>query len=340
MARADDLGMLPLSLVFLSPLLAESLSGYDNTTGNPILLAFGLLFFAPLYGVPALLIRETARRLGLGWPSMVLLAAAFGIIEAGVIDQSMFMSSYRDVDYWDEIRMPTLIASLDVSAGMALSFVIGHVVWSFCVPIAMMESLSIRRRHTPWLRWPWWFVAAGLYLVSAWFINRDHLKTEADQATTAQWGIALAVATALIVVAVLLRYRRRRMATEMRIPRPLVLAGLSLVIALGYQALPENWTAFALRVGILVTAGWLLVRAARSRRWTQQHLAAAAAGPLLSAAMLAFLITPLGEVPALQKYGHNVVFLLGVALLLALAGRRAGRASRREPAERVVPGLD
>ena len=39
---------------------------------------------------PALLIREVARRRGLGWPGILLLAAAFGVVQAGLVDQSMF----------------------------------------------------------------------------------------------------------------------------------------------------------------------------------------------------------------------------------------------------------
>ncbi|MDI6105080.1 hypothetical protein QLQ12_41500 [Actinoplanes sp. NEAU-A12] len=49
-----------------------------------------LLFLGPLYGSVAVLIREVARRRGGGWPVMVLLAAAFGLVQAGVVDQSLF----------------------------------------------------------------------------------------------------------------------------------------------------------------------------------------------------------------------------------------------------------
>ncbi|SNR42784.1 hypothetical protein [Actinomadura mexicana] len=38
----------------------------------------------------AVLIREAARRTGRGWPTIVLLGAAFGLVQAGLIDQSLF----------------------------------------------------------------------------------------------------------------------------------------------------------------------------------------------------------------------------------------------------------
>jgi len=79
--------LLALGLLILSPLCAEYLIGYDNTTGNPPVLAGGLLILGPLYGAPALLIRELARRFGMGWPGITALAVAFGIVQAGVVDQ-------------------------------------------------------------------------------------------------------------------------------------------------------------------------------------------------------------------------------------------------------------
>ena len=73
----------PLALAVLAPVCAEYLWGYDDSTGHPGTLVGNLIVFTPLYGCPALLIREVARRRGLGWPGIVLLAAAFGVVEAG-----------------------------------------------------------------------------------------------------------------------------------------------------------------------------------------------------------------------------------------------------------------
>jgi hypothetical protein len=101
-----------LGLFVLAPVCAEYLWGYDTSTGDRVALVGGLVFLAPLYGAPALLIRETARRLGLGWPGILLLAAAFGIVQAGIVDQSLFSTNYRDISYWKEITLPTHIGPL------------------------------------------------------------------------------------------------------------------------------------------------------------------------------------------------------------------------------------
>jgi hypothetical protein len=75
-----------------------------------------LLIFGPLYGAPAVLIREAARRTGRGWPTILLVSLAAGLVQAGLIDQSLFNPSYRDIPYWDDMRLPTYLPGLGFSA--------------------------------------------------------------------------------------------------------------------------------------------------------------------------------------------------------------------------------
>ena len=97
---------LVLSLLVLAPICAEYLSAYDDSTGHPATLLGNLLIFIPLYGCSALLIREVARRARLGWIGILLLAAAFGFIEAGLIDQSLFSPDYRGLEGWEATYAP------------------------------------------------------------------------------------------------------------------------------------------------------------------------------------------------------------------------------------------
>ena len=60
-------------LLVLAPVCAEYLAAYDDSTGDALLLIGNLIIFAPLYGAPALLIREVARRNGLGWIGIIAL---------------------------------------------------------------------------------------------------------------------------------------------------------------------------------------------------------------------------------------------------------------------------
>jgi hypothetical protein len=83
LATADVLPA--LGLFFLAPLVAEFLLG-----NLPITALFLLVILAPMYGGGALLIRETARRAGRGWPTLVVLALAYGVLEEGIATMSLF----------------------------------------------------------------------------------------------------------------------------------------------------------------------------------------------------------------------------------------------------------
>jgi hypothetical protein len=136
-------------LALAAPICAEYLVGYDDTIGDPAALIFGLVVFVPVYGAPAVLIRELARRRGCGWPGIFLLAAAFGLLQAGLLDQSLFNPRYRGIAYWDHLWRPTLLPGGWTSAAMLLGFVGGHVVGSISAPIAVAEAVVPGRAGKP-----------------------------------------------------------------------------------------------------------------------------------------------------------------------------------------------
>ncbi len=72
-----------MALYLLAPFTGEVLSGSTPLLGfsDP----FVLIWETALYGSAALLIREIARRRGLGWTSIVLLGAAYGVFEEGLV---------------------------------------------------------------------------------------------------------------------------------------------------------------------------------------------------------------------------------------------------------------
>jgi hypothetical protein len=74
----------------LAPIVAEFLLGDFSLRQLPL-----LPLFLPQYGGGSLLIREVVRRTGRGWPSMLLLAVAYGLIEEGFTTQSLFKPQLR-----------------------------------------------------------------------------------------------------------------------------------------------------------------------------------------------------------------------------------------------------
>lgn len=308
-------GFLAVGLVILSPLCAEYVIGYDNSTGDFASLAGGLLIFGPLYGAPALLIRELARRHGVRWPGLLALATALGILQAGVIDQSLFSESYRQIDYWEEMIRPTWIAPLGLAGHPAMNFLVGHVIWSFCIPIALVESFSPTLAGRPWLRRPGLILTTLLYLAAAALVLRDHLETEQDHASTAQVAGSLVVAAALVSLAFTIGRRPAPPRRDSAVPGPLPLVIVGLVAAMLYEFVPATWPGVAGGLAVLTACALAIARLSRSVRWGRAHIAAIATGFLLARAISAFPIEPLGDVTPTAKYAHNIIFLLGSALL-------------------------
>jgi hypothetical protein len=292
-----------------APWFAEMAWGGIPVTQLPLVL----VFLAPLYGSAALLIREVIRRTGRGWPSMLLLAAAFGVVQAGVVDQSLFNPAYGRYDF----QHPVHVGGLDVSLYWMLAFVSGHVVASMATPIALAEAWTREpARRRPWLgrRGPW--VVAAVYVLAS-VVN--HLGVKEDeghgfQARPSQTLAAVAVAVLLVVVA--LTWRRREV-TDVRVPRPSVVLGLGFVAYLLY--LPgTSAAAFAVGVVVAVAAIGVVGRWSTSPRWTDDHLMALVMGSVLVGAVMPFLVEPYDDTVTagrelVQDAASAAICLLGVA---------------------------
>lgn len=326
-----------LGVFLMAPFTAEYLLGYDTSTGNLGALLFGLLFFGPLYGGPALIIRETARRTGRGWPTMILLGLAFGIVQAGLIDHSLFNTSYRDIEYWDDMLWPTYIPALGIGADTALEFIVGHAIWSFSVPIALVETLVPKRTTRPWLGRFGMTIVVILYILVAALIFRDHVETEQFLPSTPQFVGAGAVVVALVVAAFMVGSRSRPLVTRAA-PGPW-LTGTVAFVALSLRSIIEvamaplggdasfliGWWGVALRIVLLAVLALVTVRWSGWTGWGAAHRLALAGGALLSHVWLAFIVEPLGDVALAEKLAHNVVLALCALALLALGARAANR---------------
>lgn len=314
-----------IGLLILAPICAEYLAAYDDSTGDIPRLLGGLLILGPLYGAPALLIREAGRRTGSGLRGMLLLGTAVGLFQAGIVDQSLFSEDYRAIGTWDDFTEPTAVEPLGLSAYTLLTFVGGHVAYSFCAPIVLIESLRPAgdpRAHEPWLsRWGLG-VCTGLWLAASALVYADHLGTEESHATAAELVGAAVVIVLLVVAAISVRPGRVPVA-DRRVPRALVVLLMAGGVAATADLVPPTWPGVAVLVVVLLASGALLGRFAGSADWGRRHTLAVAAGLVFSRAVLAFMYFPLlGQVSAPAKYGHNLVLLAAVGAVVVLGSRR------------------
>ena len=309
-----------LGLLFLAPWVGEYLLG--NVSAREIL---ALPVLMPLYGGGALLIREVVRRTGRGWPAIFLLAAAYGVIEAGLVDQSLFNPQFEG----HEFQAVTPVPALGISATNSISFIAGHVVWSIGIPIAIVETLTPDRRTTPWLGPVGLAATAALYLSGCYLIFSELRDSEGFLATPAQRTGAATVAVALIVAAFMTRRRGSHRAGG-GVPRPWVLGVGTFVLSSAFFARPENWLGgVVVGVTLLAVAAVLGARWSGRREWTARHRFALVAGALPTYAWGGFVLTGMMGPQDPVRWAGNVVFAVIAAVLLVVTGRAAAATSCR-----------
>ena len=267
-----------LSLFLLSPLIAEYLLG-----SLPMSMIAILPLMALMYGSGAILIREWARRTGHGWPSIVLLATAYGLVEEGFVTQSLFNPNYLHLRLLDFGFMPLLGTALPW-----LIFVVTiHVAWSISVPIALTETLFKNQRETPWLGKIGLGVFTVLFLLGCAMIASFSYKQVPFLATPDQFGVT--VAAVIFLVATAFAWPKRADAVQGKAPHPVILfatalgAGSVLMLLQQFAAAKGQWSweACVLAVATLEVAfvGFMIVFT-HGRAWNDVQRFALMAGGL------------------------------------------------------------
>jgi hypothetical protein len=119
------------SLVFLSPLMAELVSG----SSPPIeWLSPNVLGLLALYGCGALLIRDAVIRWDKGWATLLLLGCAYGVYEEGLVVSSWFNPNWPDIS-------STYGRVGDMGWMWAASLTLYHAVVSIAIPIFLIDVL-------------------------------------------------------------------------------------------------------------------------------------------------------------------------------------------------------
>lgn len=151
-----------LVLLLLSPGIVEYLSGssrVDALVRNPPWFAIQLALNAGLYVPGVLLIREAAVRWHKGWATVLVLGAAYGILEEGVALSTMFNPSASVVGglgsygHW-----------MGVNTVWVPGVVIVHMLWSIGLPILLFGLIFPELRGQPLLggrRLSWTLLALG-----------------------------------------------------------------------------------------------------------------------------------------------------------------------------------
>jgi len=318
-----------LVLVVLSPLVAEFLLADFTVRNLPLLLAL-----LPLYGGGALLVREVTRRRGRGWPTMLLLALAYALIEEVFLTQSLFNPDYVHKRLLDYGYLPALGTSLNWTF-FVLSI---HVVWSVATPILIAEGLAGGRRVTPWLKGVGLTMTAVLYLLGCAMIASFSWKASPFVASRAQFGVSAGLVAMTLVVAFRAFDRVDAPsvpASSSTAPSLALVSASMLVLASAYLA-SEGYARsrgfnpaapLVFRLACEAVALALLSRWARRRDWTPRHYLAIAAGTTLTYFLFGLDVvmgghTNLGAPTNAVDVAGQLAFGVATFALIAFAARR------------------
>jgi hypothetical protein len=139
-------------LLLLSPGIPEYLSGSSPTNAivlNPFMFAFQILANLGLYGPGVLLVREAMVRWKKGWATVLLLGAAYGILEEGIALSTLFDPNAHPVGklgfygHWLGVSWIWVAGILPVHMIFSISLPI--MLLGLAVPRTKGESLLSRR---------------------------------------------------------------------------------------------------------------------------------------------------------------------------------------------------
>ncbi|WIM98890.1 hypothetical protein ACTOB_002510 [Actinoplanes oblitus] len=324
------------TLVLLAPVVAELSLGL-----MPLRVAYVFLLFVPLYGAGALLIRETVRRFGGGFPSLLLLGVAYGLVEEGLVLQGLTSPHLYGAADW----APRLVGLNTAYAELNLVY---HPVFSITIPIVLVELLFPGHGHRPYLRRGGLITTGVVAALGALLLRVGIPPVEDPGYTLAPVAAAVIVTVALLVTAAAFTVRDKhlRPANPPRaLPAPATTGLAAGAAALAFLALifpfagadqpfftHGAWSLVPMAAAALLVLGTgvTLRRWHAHPAWTPVHLLAAAIGATAGH-------TVFGLIGNADSWTDRL-FLAVLAALTVLAGRWiTGRLRARGGSAEVVP---
>ena len=321
-----------LVLFFLSPMTAELLSG--SSPPAEFFQPFSLLLLCLLYGSGAILIRELALRWRKGWPSIVVLGAAYGIIEEGLMVKSFFDPQWVDIGplgvygRWGGVNWV-----------WALGLTIFHTVWSICIPILLVTLMFPNRANEPWIGRRM-FRALAVLLVADVVLGFTALTPYRPPVVPYLLAVLAAIALHVVAKRMPAAFREARpINAAVDKPRSLAFYAAGLAGAVAFFAL--LWAVPNTKVGpladmalmlLLVTMLWFVFRRGSSAsRWDARRQLALASGAL----SFLIILAPLQQMDPARAVEMRGMALVGLAMVIFLVW--LGRNTHRLERDGVLP---
>jgi hypothetical protein len=325
------------TLIVLTPLIAELALG-----STPVRMAWLVILWVPIYGAGVLLIRELVVRVGGGWPSILLLAAAYELVEDGIGLQALTSPHLYDAAEWG-------LRVFGFNAPYWEANLIYHAIFTVAIPIALTNLLFPTHRGRPYLG-RLGTAAAGVVAVLGVGVLRVSVPVSEDPGYQAPLPFVLGCVVAVValgVIALTVVPRLRPIPNPLRVPSRAWLfggAGLGVLafFVLTFPMFGSRQPAFTHGLIVLVpmvaaaglaAAGYAILRRMNaSTTWTERHTLAVIAGALIA-----------HSIGGLVVMAHTTVDRVGLLAIIAITGLATWlldrRLRRREPTQ-TTPAYD
>ena len=131
-------------LLFLPPMIAELLTA--SSPPAEFFIPFAFVVLVGLYGGGAILARELIVRWRKGWPSLLALGAAYGILEEGLI-----VKSFTNPDHVDLGILGQYGRWGGVNWVWAVELTMFHAVFSIIVPLLLTQAIFPEQQGKSWV---------------------------------------------------------------------------------------------------------------------------------------------------------------------------------------------
>lgn len=308
-----------IGLFFLAPFVSEYLLG-----DFPLTKLGYLVILAPMYGGGALLIREVVRRAERGWPTILVLAFAYALLEEAFTTQTLFNPNYLQLNL--HLLEPAYIPALGIGAWWTVFVLTLHTVWSISTSIALVEACVPDRATTPWLGRIGLTVDAILFALAAIASTRFQIQHDHFVAATRQFFVS-GIICALAIVAAFLLPRGKSKVGSTRAPSPWLAGSIALIAGSIFLVVPKAWAwgAVAIYLALDLIVILVIARMSRSSGWDGRHRLALAGGAALAYAWHAFVQNPVDGTTGLTIRISNAICAAIVIGMLIVAWRRTSR---------------
>jgi hypothetical protein len=262
-----------------------------------------------------------------GWPTLMILALAYAVLEEAFTTQTLFNPNYLHLNLHllDHAYVPVL------GIGLWWTFYVLtlHTVWSIGVSIALTEALFPNRAADQWLgiiSFPA-MVLTFLFGIAATTVVTLRLEQQKGGIFVASPGQFLGaglVFTALVVIAFAIPNRSRTRGNGLAVS-PWIAGAASFLSTSIFMLIPPHWGWCGTAVFLVLCLAMVMFVLHQSSRqsWNGRHRMALAAGAMLTYAWHAFALpSAVSDAAPGIDIVSDVVFGVGALVLIIVAARR------------------